>query len=474
MNEFFRKFASTYHRNWLSTLTLLSGALLIGFISSPILTVILALCAVSTVIPEVRRVSLFAACLINIFLLNSFIQSFEIGPLHFVPFFVFNMIFIFVFDKFEVLRRHYFLVVLALIAVIGMIQRTFDHLGVSAKDATLAATPIVANFWAYVNYVKLPMTSLSFIERVVWLRPFWYRFVIPYGSNREILDGLERPVTVQVEEITKGLRILALISVGMFFFENLVLKKNVVFTRADWIPHILNFPLVYRDGYTAAIEVFDHRLTDSQLQRSLYYLAVQSAATVHFLFMIALYSAAAISTARFAGFKIDLHVRDFWNAKNFGDFYFRINHHFSVLIRNHLLPKLSRIKVPYLTDPLRQAFVIATAVFTVSSLSMYIGRGLFLGANVHFEDRLASYFSNYHYSTITAAVCAMHVFIRKQRFAPWNPSLGLIWRAAKLIVYFLVFQFTQIFGFHFLKTDPETKLQFAATILKLFHFNTYL
>jgi hypothetical protein len=471
MNPFFRKLVSTYHRDWLSTVTLVSGIALIGFITSPTVLLILALCAVSTVVPEIRRLSLFAACLVNIFLLNSFVRSFDIGPLHLVPFFIFNAVFILVFDKFAALRRHYFLLVISLVMIIGIIQGALGRLGISTKDAVLAATPIVANIWAYMNYIKLPIHSLSFIERVVWLRPFWYRWVLPYGSNREISDALGSDATVNVADITKGLRILALITIGMFFFENLVFEKNEVFARVDWIPHLLNYPLVYRDGYSVAIEA---AAGHSQLRRSLYFLAVQSAATVQFLFIIALFSAAAITTARFAGFKIDLHVRDFWNAKNFGDFYFRTNHHYSLLIRNHLLPKLSRINISFLPDSMRQAFVVAAAVFIVSGLSMYVGRGLFLGGNIHFEDRLAAYFSNYHYSTLTALVCAMHVFVRKKSLAPGGRILGSIWRIVKICIYFAIFQFTLIFGFHFLKTDPETKLHFAAAILKLFHFSTYL
>lgn len=471
MNQFFRNLASTYHRDWLSTATLIGGIALIGFITSPTVLLILALCAVSTVVPKIRRISLFGACLVNIFLLNSFVRSFDIGPLHLIPFFIFNAAFILVFDKFAALRRHYFLLVLALIMIIGLIQGSLGRLGISTKDAVLAATPIVANIWAYMNYIKLPIHSLTFIERVVWLRPFWYRWVIPYGSNREISDALGNDATVNVADIARGLRILAMITIGMFFFENLVFETNEVFARVDWIPHLLNYPLVYRDGYSVAIEAATNY---SQFQRALHYLAVQSAATVQFLFIIALYSSAAITTARFAGFKIDLHVRDFWNAKNFGDFYFRTNHHFSVLIRNHLLPKFSRIKAPFLPDSIRQALVIAAAVFIVSSLSMYVGRGLFLGGNIHFEDRIAAYFSNYHYSTLTALVCAMHVFIRKKSLAPGGRILGSIWRIARPCLYFAVFQFTLIFGFHFLKTAPETKLDFAAAILKLFHFNTYL
>ncbi|MBN8538742.1 MAG: hypothetical protein J0L82_00025 [Deltaproteobacteria bacterium] len=470
MSRFIRKLVITYHLNWSSTVTLFSGIALIGFITSPTVILIFVLGAVSTIFPEIRRLSLFAACLVNIFLMNSYLRSFDIGPLHLVPFFIFNSAFILLFDKFAALRRHYFLLMFALIMIIGLIQGSLGKLGISNRDAILASTPIVANIWAYMNYIKLPIRSLTFIERVVWLRPFWYRWVIPYGSNREISDAIDGPVTVNVADITRALRILALITIGMFFFENLVFEKNEVFPRVDWIPHLLNYPLVYRDGYAAAIEAAG---TATQLQRSLYYLAVQSAATVQFLFIIALYSTAAITTARFAGFKIDLHVRDFWNAKNFGDFYFRTNHHFSLLIRNHLLPKLSRIKVPLLWDSMRQALVVAAGVFVVSSLSMYVGRGLFLGGNIHFEDRLATYFSNYHYSTLTALVCAVHVFIRKKSLAPSGRVLALIWRVGRPCLYFLVFQFTLIFGFHFLKTTPETKLQFAADILKLFQFDTY-
>lgn len=471
MKQFFRKMVSTYHRDWWSTTTLLSGIALITYITSPFVVCILALCAASTVNPETRRLSLFVACLVNLFLLNSFVRSFDIGPLHLVPFFLFNATFILVFDKFAALRRHYFLLVLTLVIIIGIIQGSLSKLGISNRDATLAATPIVANIWAYMNYIKLPIHSLSFIERVVWLRPFWYRWVIPYGSNREICDALAGDTAVNVADINRGLRILALIAIGMFFFENLVFEKNEVFARVDWIPHLLNYPLVYRDGYAAAIEAAP---SVSQLQRSLYYLAVQSAATAQFLFIIALYSTAAITTARFAGFKIDLHVRDFWNAKSFGDFYFRTNHHFSVLIRNHLLPKLSRIKVSFLPDSIRQALVIAASVFVVSSLSMYVGRGLFLGGNIQFEDRLGAYFANYHYSTLTALVCAIHVFVRRRRLTPSSRALSAIWKGIRLCIYFSVFQFTLIFGFHFLKTAPETKLQFAADMLKLFHFNTYL
>ncbi len=433
--------------------------------------IIIPLCLFSMWSPKYRKHTLTAACLVSLLLIDRFGLPFDIAAYHLIPYFIFNAIFILIFDRFERLRRHYMLVIFSLIIFILFFQYSAGQIFGNTRLALMLTAPIIMNIWTYMNYVKVPLPELSFIERVIWLRPFWYGWLLPYGSNVDIKKSLFISPQLDVAKFRRYTVVGFGFALALFCLENMIFLKPYVFAAVDWLPRLSDIPMVSREGYQIAFDRYPVGIERSELGQALRFLFIQSAAVVHFILYIGLYSTSLITLAVLAGFDIPLHVQDMWSARTFSEFYIKTNYHYSYLIRTHLMPTFARFRIPWLRGRLMQAWVVGASVFIVSEISMYFGRSLWLGSQLDFFGRIAKSTGNLHYAALTAVICAVNVFFRSPH-VEMQPSI--VPRVLKVIAFFLIFQFSLIFGFQFLRTAPQIKMEYAKVVLKLVSPLSYL
>lgn len=417
-----------------------------------------------------RRVLLTAACLLKLVWIDLTFTNFGLGPLHFVPFYLFNAAFIFSVDRFKVIRRHYLPMVLVLVAGLVTFQYTASAFLLNQKLAMQICVPIILNVWTYMNYVKVPLHELHFVERVIWLRPFWYEWIIPFGSNVEVKHGLLARPQFDAARFSRFAWVSILFFVSLFLYENAIFNKTFTFSKASWVPRLFDIPLVSTQGFYSAFDRFPlDRL--SEAGQGWAFLAVQSAAALHFILFIGLFSSFAITMAVLAGFDIPLHVQAMWRANSFSEFYIKTTYHYSYLIRTHLMPALARLRIPGLSGRLKQATNIGISIFIISSVSLFFGRSHWLGPSFDFTKRLELSTYQLQYPILVGLICALNIAFNR---GPKDKiKRSLLSRSARLALYFFIFQFTLIFGFQFLRTDSETKVRFATAMLQIFNPASY-
>lgn len=428
---------------------------------------VVILCILAATSDRYRRWALGAAGIGNLFLIERFGQPFGVSPIHLVPLFVFNAGFIALVHHTKFSRLNYFTILGAIVAALGSLQFAASHI-VDYRLALILTAPIMTNIWVYLNYVRVPLSNLTFLERVIWLRPFWYRWLLPYGSYVDIKEKILRRPAVNFGKLERFAAIFMMVTIATFLFENIFFMKPYAFPKVGWLPHLFDLPLVSRQGYQIMFDLFPIDEARSPLGQSWIFLAAQTLAAIHFLLYVGMYSAGAIWMAIVAGFDIELHVRAFWRARTFSGFYLRMNYHYTYIIRTHFLPVLARLRFPFGEGRLRNAWIIATAIFPVSFLSLYFGRTLWLGAQVAPEARLEAALTNYQYPLITALLCAGHALIRRDRLDSKSGRAQPLRQVARMILYFFIFQMALIFGFQFLRSTLEIKFEFAAAILRIF------
>lgn len=425
--------------------------------------VIIALALVATHFPQFRRPSLGLACLLSALLVERAGTSVLNQALNLIPFYIFNFGFIFLVDRFKTLRRHYLPIVAGLVLTLIATQYLSEYFFGTSKLATLLTMPIILNIWGYMNYVKVPLEGLSYLERVIWLRPFWFRWIVPLGSNLDVKRGLFQFTSVNAPLFRRYATISMAIVLALFCLENMVFNKTLTFVKVEWLPNILSIPLVSTQGFAAAFKLYPAGGEISDLQQSWIFLGLQCAAVVHFLLYIGAFSSTAISIGVLAGFDIPLHVQAFWRARTFSEFYLKTTYHYSYLLRTHLMPVFSRFRFGGLKGRAKQSLTIALSIFVASAVSLLFGRSHWLGQHVDLVTRLKMSLHQLQYPALVALVCALNaVFNRGERKVQATTFFPMI---LLNLLYFFIFQFTLIFGFQFLRTDTSTKLDFALVLL---------
>lgn len=434
---------------------------------------VVILCMVASTAEKYRRWALALACLGNLFVIERFGQPFGMTPAHLIPLFLFNAAFIGLVHHTKFARQNYLTVLAAVVLVLGATQIIASHI-VDYRLALILTAPIMTNIWVYLNYVRVPLSDLTFFERIIWLRPFWYRWLLPYGSYIDIKDKILRRPSVNFPKLERYAVIFLTITVITFLFENIFFVKPYAFPKVSWLPHVFELPLVSRQGYQIMFDWFPVDATRSPLRQSMIFLAAQVLAAIHFLLYVGMYSAGAIWTAILAGFDIELHVRAFWRARTFSGFYLRMNYHYTYIIRTHLLPVLARFRFPSVEGRLRDAWIIGASVFPISYLSLYFGRTLWMGSQVAPEERLFAALGNFQYPLITALLCAANVLIRSESADSKSKTANPLIQVARIGLYFFIFQMALIFGFQFLRSTLDIKIEYAIAILRIFNPNSYL
>lgn len=447
--------------------SIFSGALIVLY--GPKILPLVALAVISTTIHNLRRAALGLACVVNLVLIDAGDAKTAQHLLHLLPFFVFNALFILLADRVKAFGRHYLVFITAMVLVLIGIQIAAEQLYDHSKLATRMTMPIILNFWTYMNYVKVPLTGLTYVEKVIWLRPFWFRWIIPFGSNVEIKRGLFEQTKVNVRQFQRFALITLFLVVGLFFYENLFFEKQVAFAKASWLPNLLTLPLLSTQGYGIAFDRFPIETGTLVAQQSWTFLLLQVAAVVHFLLYIGAYSSTAITLAVLAGFDIPLHVQAFWRARNFSEFYLKTTFHYSYLLRTHLMPAFARMGAFGLKGRSKQAWTIAASIFVASAVSLLFGRSHWLGRSVDMATRLHMTLHQLQYPMLVALLCAANlIFYRRVQLS--NGPLRLLF----ILAYFFIFQLTLVFGFQFLRTDSLVKLEFAISMLKIFNPFSYI
>lgn len=439
--------------------------------------VVVLLSILASVSEKSRRWALSLACLGNLFLIERFGQPFGITPAHLIPLFLFNAAFIWIVHHTKFARQNYLTILAAVVLVLGATQIIASHI-VDYRLALILTAPIMTNIWVYLNYARVPLSDFTFIERIIWLRPFWYRWLLPYGSYVDIKDKVLRRPSVNFPKLERYAAIFLAITLVTFLFENIFFVKPYAFPKVSWLPHPFELPLVSRQGYQTMFDWYPVDATRSAIRQSWIFLAAQTLAAIHFLLYVGMYSAGAIWTAILAGFDIELHVRAFWRARTFSGFYLRMNYHYTYIIRTHLLPVLARFRFPSVEGRMRDAWIIGASVFPISYLSLYFGRTLWMGSQVAPEERLFAALGNFQYPLITALLCAANVLIRAEH-ADTKSKIGnsigpMVRQTARIGLYFFIFQVALIFGFQFLRSSLDIKFEYALAILRIFNPAAYL
>lgn len=448
-------------------MSIFSGALFVLY--GPQILPLVALAIISTTVHNLRRAALGLACVANLILIDAGDTEIAQHLLHLLPFLLFNALFIVLVDHVKAFARHYLVFVTAMVLVLLGVQVAAEQMYDHSKLATRMTMPIILNFWTYMNYVKVPLTGLTFIEKVIWLRPFWFRWIIPFGSNVEVKRGLFEKTYIDARQFQRFALISLFLVAGLFFYENLFFEKGVAFRKATWLPNLVTLPLLSTQGYSIAFERFPIEAGTLVAQQSWTFLLLQVAAVVHFLLYIGAYSSTAITLAVLAGFDIPLHVQAFWRARNFSEFYLKTTFHYSYLLRTHLMPAFARMGALGLKGRSKQAWTIAASIFVASAVSLLFGRSHWLGRSVDVATRLSMSFHQLQYPVLVALLCAANlIFYRRVQLA--NGPLRLLF----ILAYFFIFQLTLVFGFQFLRTDSQVKLEFAISILKIFSPFSYI
>lgn len=348
------------------------------------------------------------------------------------------------FEKSEWMRRH---ILLNLVGVYVLFSVFHVYL-LPALPADIAGPMrigyhlVLMGFWAVFFSLMYSGHQKSLWWKTVWVRPFWFLWVVPFWHYSRPIDSVVEPV----EEKSFGKDVHFLLRF-IFIFAVMTVFENVFFRHAILTPDLpflryFEFPITHRDGFEAYLTP---RFSRADV------ISGQVLSTIHYLFSAFLQAEVGINFARIWGIPLESHVQDFWNARNFTDFYYRTAHYYALLLRRVIF-YVRRYFPRWKNWPSFSYVVFAGAFFVSSQINMYIGRGLYLDDTIGTTTRFLKSVENYQYSAIMTVLCLMSLILGR----PANSRVNYV----KIAGFFFITAFALVFGFHYLATPPEVKVEF--------------
>lgn len=413
----------------------------------------------SLLIPHLRFRILTLLNILAFFILNPLFYkaTYLIRSQSFLLFLVFNSIFILVCSLLPQKRKNPFLSMIFVGILIFIAVATTNFFMKTSSLNLLILNPIIFSYWTYVSYlIHGGFENLNFFSKVLWLRPFWFSWVLPFGNTPEISKISHSPeqLDVVVKRVQSDAKFFSIFIIAFAFFENIFFNRVYYTFKIPQITSLMNFPYTHTDGFQVLLSG-----RYSQFEA----FSAQFLSALHFLGNSYLYSTIRLISLCFSGRTLKPHTQNFMDAKSFTDYYFKISYYYSILIRYYFFkPLVSNFK--FIKNHKIKLFLgIFISVSTVSMISSYLGRGLTSHDDFFSIEKIVLFLKNYHYAVVSALVCAISIVFEKS--LTLSGKYYFVLQKIKVLVYLIISSILYTLIFNFLISDIDIRLKFLNYII---------
>lgn len=407
-----------------------------------------------------RRTSILTANnVIAFFVLNPFFLYVPARALliSFILFTCFNAVFLITAPR-KILSTRPLLSMLFVGTLIAVTYQSItEGLAVERRRAFALLHPILFSFWSYCSNLQRNSNELNFFYRVLWLRPFWYTWILPFGTQQEAariaLQQTNPEITAR--RLRSDLKNFSFFIVAYTIFENLFFSKTYRTYDLGIVRKISALPNTYRDGFQ---EVLSGAYSGAEA------FFAQFISTIHFLGGAYFYTTLCLISVSLSGGDIHPHTTAFWKAKSFSDFCFRTGYHYAMEIQRSTLRPLFSLLAFIKNHSIRLFLGVFFAVYIVSAICLYLGRGVNLWMSLSIWERTLLFISSNTYSPLIGLLCAGFAIL-ESRATTFGRSKKI--RFLRFPVYILALTLVYIFSFHFLNSGTSERLMFLKKILGL-------